>query len=153
MRHEVASAVAMWSEHRAGRAAFPALSVYLAACHHGKVRTYLRAWTPEGDDVCGVPPAPPAFDYEGEKRMDFTLAGDGVAGEWRASEFLPKDHGWTALVHDLLGPLDPGEPATLGAVPAQEPRTLGPFALAYLEALIRIADWRASAAPSTSTTP
>lgn len=153
MRHEAASALAMWNEHRAGRAAFPALSVYLAASHHGKVRTYLRAFTPEGDDVCGVPLAPPAFVYQGERPMDFTLAGDGVAGEWRASEFLPKDHGWTALVHDLLGPLDSNDPAALGAVPDHEPRALGPFALAYLEALVRIADWRASAAPSKSTTP
>jgi CRISPR-associated endonuclease/helicase Cas3 len=153
MRHEAASALAMWTEHRAGRASFPALSVYLAACHHGKVRTYLRAWTPEGDDVCGVPPEPGAFAFQGNRTMDFTVAADGVAGEWHSTGFVPRDHGWTALVHDLLGPLDPGDAAALGAVPEHEPRALGPFVLAYLEALVRIADWRASASPSSSATP
>lgn len=153
MRHEVASALAMWAEHRAGRARFPALSVYLAACHHGKVRTYLRAWTPEGDDVCGVPPEPGALAFQGSRTMDFTVAADGVDGEWRSTEFVPRHYGWTAIVHDLLGPLDPGETAALGAVPEHEPRALGPFVLAYLEALVRIADWRASASPSSSVTP
>lgn len=32
-------------------------------------------------------------------------------------------------------------------------RRLGPFALAYLEALVRVADWRASDAPSASIKP
>jgi CRISPR-associated endonuclease/helicase Cas3 len=85
--------------------------------------------------------------------MDFTVAADGVDGEWRSTEFVLRDYGWTAIVHDLLGPLDPGEPAALGAVPEHEPRALGPFVLAYLEALVRIADWRASASPSSSVTP
>jgi hypothetical protein len=35
-----------------------------------------------------------------------------------------------------------------GSVPPDEPRGLGPFRLAYLEALVRIADWRASDRPS-----
>jgi CRISPR-associated endonuclease/helicase Cas3 len=153
MRHEAASVLAMWAEHRAGSGLFPALSVYLVACHHGKIRTYLRAWSLDGDDVCGVPPEPGAFVFQGQRMMDFVVAADGLAGEWRSNEFLPMDHGWTALVHDLLGPLDPGEPSTLGAVPDHEPRGLGPFALAYLEALVRIADWRASASPSSSVSP
>jgi CRISPR-associated endonuclease/helicase Cas3 len=153
MRHEAASAIAMWAAHRAKRASFPALSVYLAASHHGKVRTYLRAWTPEGEDVFGVPRSPAALTFKGSWPMDFSIAADGMDGQWNGNWFVPTNHGWTALVHDLLGPLDPGNPVVLGAVPPGEPRGLGPFALAYLEALVRIADWRASANPSSSITP
>jgi CRISPR-associated endonuclease/helicase Cas3 len=153
MRHEAASALAMWALRRTGRATFPALSVYLAACHHGKVRTYLRALTARGDDVCGVPLDLDAFDFQGDRPMDFTVAADGLAGRWASGEFSPTDHGWTALVHDLLGPLDAGEPGSLGVVPEHEPRGLGPFKVGYLEALVRIADWRASAGPSSSLIP
>jgi CRISPR-associated endonuclease/helicase Cas3 len=153
MRHEAASALAMWARYRSGAASYPALSVYLAASHHGKVRTFLRAWTPGGEDVCGVPREPAALPVRDQWDMDFDVAADGLAGRWAPDGFLPTDHGWTALVHDLLGPLQPGEAHSVGVVPPSEPRALGPFRLAYLEALVRVADWRASAQPSRSLKP
>ena len=36
MRHEAASALAMWKRYREGGSSYPALAVYLVAAHHGK---------------------------------------------------------------------------------------------------------------------
>jgi len=76
--------------------------------------------------------------------LDFSIAKDGAEGRWEGDEFVCTGPGWTGLVADLLGPWRPEETSDAGVVPLTEPRQLGPFALAYLEALVRIADWRAS---------
>lgn len=155
LRHEVASALAMWRKYRGSETkAYPALAVYLAATHHGKARTVMRSTTGEGDDVFGVR-AEPSFLKIGAEQwpLDFSIAKDGAEGRWEGDEFVLTGHGWTGLVADLLGPWRPEEKCYVGAVPSGEPRHLGPFALAYLEALVRIADWRASARPSASTKP
>lgn len=145
LRHEVASALAMWRKYRDGRANYPALAVYLAATHHGKARTVLRSTSGEGDDVFGVR-AEPRMLVIGNDRwpLDFSIAKDGAEGRWEGSEFVLTGHGWTGLVADLLGPWRPEEKSDGGVVPQMEPRNLGPFTLAYMEALVRIADWRAS---------
>jgi CRISPR-associated endonuclease/helicase Cas3 len=154
LRHEVASALAMWRRYREGGASFPALAVYLAATHHGKVRTVLRSTSGEGDDVFGVHREPDTLVLGSEQwPLDFSVAKDGAEGRWEGSEFVLTGHGWTGLVADLLGPWRPEEKSDAGVVPASEPRHLGPFALAYLEALVRVADWRASENPSASTKP
>lgn len=156
MRHEAASALAMWKWYREGRASYPALAVYLAAAHHGKVRTVLRATSPEGDDVFGVGREPDTLHLDGQAwPLDFSVAADGAAGEWREGNFVLTDHGWTGLVADLLGPWrgKDEDSSEIGAVPEGEPRRLGPFALAWLEALVRVADWRASEHPSRSFKP
>lgn len=155
LRHEAASALAMWRRYREGSAAYPALAVYLAAAHHGKVRTVLRATTSSGDDVFGVPRDPDALDVSAEPwPLDFSVAKDGAEGTWKDGQFLLTCHGWTGLVADLLGPWRAAsdDPSDAGVVPADEPRQLGPFVLAYLEALVRVADWRASERPSQSIT-
>ena len=85
--------------------------------------------------------------------LDFSIAKDGAEGRWEGNEFVLTGHGWTGLVADLLGPWRPEEASDAGVVPKTEPRHLGPFALAYLEALVRIADWRASDKPSASIKP
>jgi CRISPR-associated endonuclease/helicase Cas3 len=154
LRHEVASALAMWRKYREGHADYPALAVYLAATHHGKARTVLRSTTGEGDDVFGVRAEPRTLVIGSDQwPLDFSIARDGAEGRWEGSEFVLTGHGWTGLVASLLGPWRPGDRSDAGAVPEMEPRHLGPFALAYLEALVRIADWRASENPSASMKP
>ena len=154
MRHEAASALAMWKSYRQGHAPYPALAVYLAAAHHGKVRTVLRATTNEADDVFGVRRDPDILDLLSKRwPLDFSLAKDGAEGSWHGDEFVITGLGWTGLVADLLGPWRSDDLSEAGVVPAHEPRRLGPFVLAYLEALVRVADWRASERPSESIKP
>ncbi len=150
LRHEAASALAMWRKYRNSEPKpYPALAVYLAAAHHGKVRTVMRPTTKKGDDVFGIRSEPGSLVIECEYwLLDFSVTKDGAEGRWESKEgkeeFVMTGPGWTGLVTDLLGPWRPEEKSDGGAVPQGEPRDLGPFALAYLEALVRIADWRAS---------
>jgi CRISPR-associated endonuclease/helicase Cas3 len=155
LRHEVASALAMWRKYNDSETKpYPALAVYLAATHHGKARTVMRSTTGEGNDVFGVRSEPSSLVVGDDQwPLDFSIAKDGAEGRWEGDEFVLTGHGWTGLVADLLGPWRPEEKSDAGAVPEGEPKHLGPFALAYLEALVRIADWRASAQPSASRRP
>jgi CRISPR-associated endonuclease/helicase Cas3 len=155
LRHEVASALAMWRRYSDSETKpYPALAVYLAAAHHGKARTVMRSITGEGDDVFGVRSEPGALVVGDDQwPLDFSIAKDGAEGRWEDDAFVMTGPGWTGLVADLLGPWRPEEKSEAGAVPEGEPKHLGPFALAYLEALVRIADRRASERPSASTRP
>jgi len=76
LRHEAASALALWHRYAtSGRKPFPALAVYLAASHHGKVRTVLRSTSRTGDDVFGVPLSSEPLEIEGERwPIDFSIA-------------------------------------------------------------------------------
>ena len=154
MRHEAASALAMWGRYCSGQARYPALAVYLAAAHHGKVRTVFRSLTDTGEDAFGVPPQPDTLAWNGQFwSLDLSVAKDGAEGVWTPQGFVLKGHGWTGIVADLLGPWRPDDTSCAGVIPDHEPKNLGPFKLAYLEALVRIADWRASDNPSSCVKP
>ncbi len=132
-RHELASALAFLTHQGWSRDAD--LTAYLIAAHHGKVRLNLRALPKEGapkhDSRAGARFARgvwegdelPPVDLEGGERWEggslllsiMELGWDEVSRE-----------SWTERTRELLA-------------------WLGPFRLAWLETLPRIADWRASA--------
>lgn len=162
MRHEAASALAAWRRYYRDHAAdFPALAIYLVAAHHGLVRTVLNsraaAKQPNiaGITVTDPPPTLPWHEKSGDNwQLDFTPGSDGTDGAFSENAsgelvFMPSAPGWTALVADLLGSWEAGAtPASAGAVPANdinEPHSLNPFHLAFLETLLRAADCRVSA--------
>ncbi len=144
LRHELMTALALLHPDCRLLAGFsePDLVVYLAAAHHGKVRLRV-GWMPgeSGHDpprIMGV--------QDGDELPRLTL--------WDGAE-VP------ALTLDtaLLGLAADGGAASGGA--ANGPRSwaarmralyerteVGPFRLAFLETLVRIADWRASESPS-----
>lgn len=127
-RHELASMLA-WLE-QAKNEENTDLIAYLIAAHHGKVRLSLRAIPEEkGPDgqrfargVWEGDELPKVVMEDGETipairlRLDLMELGEGEMGP-----------SWTARTQQLLD-------------------TYGPFRLAWLETLVRIADWRASGA-------
>ena len=153
-RHEAASAMALWHRYyQYKKSDFPALSIYLCAAHHGKIRTVLRSRNSAEEDVAGITKSTTSLPWKNMK-LDFACAVDGASGYFTddGQEFIFSAPGWTGLVSDLLGPWEPNTDLGInGAVPAGEPLGLGPFALAYLETLVRCADERASKTPSTRT--
>jgi CRISPR-associated endonuclease/helicase Cas3 len=128
-RHELASALA-WLQH-GPQSEIHDLIAYLIAAHHGKVRMGLRALPDERGPNDGERRFArgvwdgdhlPAFSVNGLSIPDTSLAldvmelGGGATGR-----------SWATRTLELL-------------------ERYGPFRLAFLEALVRIADWRASEA-------
>ena len=154
LRHEAASALVLWHQYFRQGAGFPGLAIYLVAAHHGKVRTVLTARTRKGNDVCGVPKDIALVPWNGGLPLDFSCVNDGADGEFSpdGTAFVCTSPGWTALVADLLGGWTQRPEqlalALLALRNTHEAAHLGPFALAYLETLIRCADGQASQNPS-----
>lgn len=127
-RHELASTLA-WLEHGPRDEAHDVIA-YLIAAHHGKLRLGIRALPGENTPrdsrrfARGIWDGDtlPRIELNGvvvpetSLRLDVMELGEGAMGS-----------SWTARTRRLL-------------------RELGPFRLAWLEMLVRIADWRASAA-------
>ncbi len=156
LRHDAASALAAWQAWLAKTDELTALAVYLIASHHGKVRTVLRS--PQGsNDVFGLtdgtllPPVTNFFPNPVQLRTDAKYVG--ACGEWNeaSTEFTLTSPSWLQMVAELLGRKGEGEPAISEVIPECEPRDLGPLTLAYLEAILRAADVRASRQPRKGT--
>jgi CRISPR-associated endonuclease/helicase Cas3 len=131
-RHELASALALMTEGSAALdgVADPDLVVYLVAAHHGRVRLGIRTVPDEErrGTVLGIVDgeALPAVEIPlGQLPASRLTLGAMALG--RADHDAPS---WTERALRLLGRSD-----------------LGPFRLGLLEALVRVADWRASAGP------
>ena len=127
-RHELASALALLQTGASD------LVVYLAACHHGKVRLSIRALPdetrPEQENTKfarGV--------RDGDELPEADL-GDGVQTEKLILDLEPM----------LLGSSGKGQQSWLERMLGLRDR-LGVFRLAYLECLIRAADVQASSKP------
>ena len=127
-RHELASALAYLAAR--GWEASASLPAYLIAAHHGKVRMRLRALPAEAEPEDGrlfargvwegdLLPESQLEDLavpETRLELDLMQLGEGPCGP-----------SWSARTQELL-------------------KEYGPFRLAWMEALVRIADWRASEA-------
>jgi len=130
-RHELASMLA-WLEHGGAdrESGERDLIAYLIVAHHGKVRLGLRALPVEPE---------PAADRE-------RLFARGV---WHGDRLPAVDAGETAIPETILR-LELMKLGHGSQGPSWTERTRrlleahGPFALAWCEALVRIADWRAS---------
>jgi CRISPR-associated endonuclease/helicase Cas3 len=121
----------------------PDLTKFLVLAHHGKLRVHVRDHqAPAAPSVPLVEPVPAAdaLPPDGQPsaseirglRQGATSAVPPMLGQPATTltvdldQFLPDgDSPWTRTVHGLLD-------------------RYGPFILAYLEALVRISDWRAS---------
>ena len=132
-RHELASALAFLTHEHWSRDAD--LVAFLITAHHGKVRMNLRALPRES-----TPKDPERADarfargvWEGDELPPLQLGGNE---DWRGGNLTlsvmelgwdeATRESWTERTRELLA-------------------RFGPFRLAWLETLLRIADWRASA--------
>lgn len=126
-RHELASALA-WLEHQNDHP-HRDLIAYLIAAHHGKVRLGLRALPNENAPADGQRLYARGV-WEGDKLPPLRLNGERIPETELRLDLMKLGHGpqgpsWTDRTRQLL-------------------EEHGPFRLAWLEALVRIADWRAS---------
>ena len=73
----------------------------------------------------------------------------GASGQWddEGRSFEIKSTSWVSLVADLLGGTPSKHAAADDNAGQDQPNALGPFRLAFLEMLFRVADGRASARP------
>jgi CRISPR-associated endonuclease/helicase Cas3 len=128
-RHELASALG-YLANRGWRAQEASLVAYLIAAHHGKLRLRLRALPGEIRPGDGRSFARGVWDRDmlPETRLgDVTVAATELHLDLMQLGEGPCGPSWSTRTQCLL-------------------KELGPFRLAWLEALVRIADWRASAA-------
>jgi CRISPR-associated endonuclease/helicase Cas3 len=135
-RHELASALA-WLAHHDGEP-HANLVAYLIAAHHGKVRLSIRS----------LPEEQPPQGSESTLIARGILDGDELPEISLPNVTMPR----TTLRLDLMhmGLDAQGRPSWLARMITLRDQ-LGPFALAYLETLLRSADMRASAAEVQST--
>ena len=123
-RHELVSA--LWL-HEASAGLLdgepePDLVVYVVGAHHGKVRVTIRGQSDE-------PPGITLGVQDGSRTTSFAVNGQPIPSV--AVSLRPTTHGVDSL--------------TSRAIALRDRVDLGPFRLAFCEALVRAADWQASA--------
>lgn len=128
LRHELVSALALRSLGNEPNLADRALVTYLVAAHHGRVRVSIR----------------PAPDEHQDKAGERLFALGVIDGETLPSVQTPL--GTLPDAELSLGCMALGaeDSWTREALALRDSPELGPLRLAYLEAIVRIADWRAS---------
>ncbi|MDI2125519.1 type I-G CRISPR-associated helicase/endonuclease Cas3g [Yinghuangia seranimata] len=122
-RHELVSALILLNgEYWHTPSVDPRLVAYLVAAHHGQVRVSVRPETDEDElTLLGV--------RNGDHTPPVTITtGDHFPAQSLDTEAFRQGGSWT--------------PQTLAL---RDRDDLGPFRLAYLESLVRVADWRSSA--------
>jgi CRISPR-associated endonuclease/helicase Cas3 len=136
-RHELASALAWLAHHDSTDQAD--LIAYIIAAHHGKVRQSIRS----------MPEEQPPPDRASALMARGVVDGDELPELSFAGITMPQ----TTLRLDLMrmGSDDKGRPSWLARMIALRDQ-FGPFAVAYLETLLRAADMRASAAEAQAAT-
>ena len=128
-RHELASALAWLATQNHAADETTNLIAYLIAAHHGKVRLSLRALPEEKEAPDGRLFARGVWEGDVLPEMQFS-DGETVPACTLRLDLMklgesPQGPSWTTRTRRLLN-------------------ALGPFKLAWCEALVRIADWRAS---------
>lgn len=133
-RHELASALCLLGEGASalGQHGEVDLTVYLVAAHHGRVRIGIRSLPGDREDgrICAL------GVIDGEQMPSIALSDTEVP----------------ASVLDLgvmsLGGGGAGRSWAERALALRDRSDIGPFRLGFLEAVVRLADWRASATPT-----
>lgn len=151
-RHELASALAVLQKSVPLVDADRDLVAYLIAAHHGKVRLSIRSFPDEKRPRSenGTPAPQKRFArgvWDGDE-LPATDLGGGVTAPAVALSLEPMELGLCECP-PFIGEEGVGEPSWIERVLRLRDR-LGPFRLAYLEAILRAADERASAAASST---